>query len=140
MANVVQRMDVWAASIKDRPGALAEKLAPLADAGANLAFVIARRTAEKAGTGVIFTTPISGRKQLAAARKAKFRKTKSLHSVKLEAPDKAGLGAKATELLAGAGINLRGLSGAAIGRRSVLYFAFDKAADATKAARLLRKL
>ena len=140
MALKVSRVGVWAASLKDRPGALAEKLAPLAEAGANLAFVIARRTEKKPGTGVVFLTPLTGRQQLAAAKKAKFKKTKSLHSVKAESPDKPGLGAKITAAIAEAGINLRGLSAASIGRKSIMYLAFDKADDAAKAARALRKL
>ena len=37
----VSRVDVWAASIKDRPGGLAVKLDALAQAGADLEFAIA---------------------------------------------------------------------------------------------------
>ena len=140
MATIVERVDVWAASIEDRPGALGEKLAALAGAGANLKFVIARRAAEKPGTGVVFVTPLSGRGQLAAARKAGFLKTKSLHSVRMEAPDKRGLGATITAAIVEAGINLRGLSAAAIGRKSTVYLAFDSSADASKAARALKKI
>jgi len=36
----VVREDVWAVGIEDRPGDLAEKLEALAQAGANLEFVI----------------------------------------------------------------------------------------------------
>ena len=39
----VTKEDVWAASIKDRPGGLNEKLEALAAVGVNLEFVIARR-------------------------------------------------------------------------------------------------
>lgn len=140
MAMTVKRVDVWAASIKDRPGALAQKLAALAEAGANLSFVIARRTEKKPGIGVVFVTPVTGAKQLAAARKAKFRKTKSLHGLKIEAPDKPGLGAKITQALADEGINLRGLSAAAIGRRCIAYIALDKSGDLARAVRTLKKL
>jgi hypothetical protein len=42
--------------------------------------------------------------------------------------------------LAEAGINLRGLSAAALGRRGVSYFAFDSAADADAAIRVLKKV
>ena len=140
MAMKVSRMDVWVASMKDYPGAAADKLAALAAAGANLAFVIARRSPEKPGTGVMFLTPLKGGKQLAAAKKANFRKTKSLHSVMVEGPDKPGLGAKLTCALAEAGINLRGLSAASIGKRCIVYFAFDKAVEAATATRLLKKL
>jgi hypothetical protein len=57
----------------------------------------------------------------------------------VEGADKAGLGAKMTNALAEAGINLRGLSAAALGRRGVSYFAFDSAADADAAIRVLKK-
>ena len=140
MALKVSKQDVWAASIKDVPGALAAKLAALADAGANLEFVIARRTGGKKKGGVVFVTPIKGSKQTAAAKKAGFSKTKSLHSVKAEGPDKPGIGAKITTALADAGINLRGLSAAAIGRKMICHIAFDKSADAAKAISVLKKL
>ena len=48
-------------------------------------------------------------------------------------------GAKLTKQLTDAGVNLRGFSGAAIGRRAVLHLAFDSAADTNKAARLIKK-
>lgn len=140
MALNVTKVDVWVGSIKDRPGALAEKLGTLADAGAQLEFVIARRAPEKPGTGVVFVTPLKGAAQLKAAKKAGFRKTRSLQSVRAEGTDKPGLGAKMTQALAEKGINLRGLSAAAIGKRFVAHIAVDKAADATKAVRVLKKL
>jgi len=138
MALDVSRVDVWAAGIKDRPGGLASKLAGLAAAGVEIEFVIARRAPEKRGTGVVFLTPIQGARQIAAAKKAGFRRTKSLRSVRVEGRDKPGLGAKLTAALAAKGVNLRGLSAAVIGRRFVMHLALDKAADATKAVRTLK--
>jgi len=140
MALKVKLVDVWAASIKDKPGGLADKLRALADAGAALEFVIARRSPEKKGTGVVFLTPLKGAKQLAAAKKAGFKKTRTLRSVRIEGPDKAGVGAKITEALAEARINLRGLSAAAIGKKFVGYIALDKVSDAKKAMAVLKKL
>jgi len=134
----ISRVDVWAASIKDRPGGLAEKFDALAQAGANLEFVIARRAPEKPGTGVVFVTPIKGARQIKAARAAGFEKAASLHELRIAAADKPGLGAKLTKQLAEAGINLRGLSGAAVGKRAVFHLAFDCNADANKAMRLLK--
>jgi hypothetical protein len=140
MALNVTRSDVWAAGIDDQPGGLAGKLKSLADAGAHLEFVIARRAPDKPGTGVVFLTPLKGAAQIRAAKKAGFLKTATLHSVRVEAPDKPGLGARMTEALAEAGINLRGLSAAAIGKRCVVHLAVDTSADATKAIRILKKL
>ena len=139
MALNVTRVDVWAARIEDKPGGLAKKLAVLAEAGARLEFVIARRAPDKPGTGVVFLTPLKGAAQIRAAKKAGFAKTKSLHSVRIEGPDKPGLGARMTQSLADAGINLRGLSAAAIGKRCVVHLALDSSADATKAVRILKR-
>ncbi|MFH1732063.1 MAG: ACT domain-containing protein [Planctomycetota bacterium] len=140
MALKVSRVDVWAAGLKDRPGQLAAKLAALAEAGANVQFVVARRAPDKPGTGVVFVTPLKGAKQLAAAKKAGFMRARSLRSVRVEGPDKRGIGAKLAHALADAGINLRGLSAAALGKKFVCYLALDKAADATRAIRVLKKV
>jgi len=139
MAYQISKVDVWAGTIEDRPGGLAEKLDSLSKAGVNLEFVIARRAPEKAGTGVVFMAPIKGAKQSRAAKEAGLAKTDSLRSVCVEGPDKSGLGATITCALAEAGINLRGLSAAALGRRSVVYMAFDNNTDAGKATRVPKK-
>ncbi len=136
----VKRTDTWAAVIDDRPGGLAEKLAALAGAGANLEFIIARRAPEQRGSGVVFVTPLKGARQVKAAEAAGFQKTKSLHSLRVEGADKPGMGAKLTEALADAGINLRGLSAAAFSKRYLLHVALDTAKDAAKAAAVLKKL
>ncbi len=140
MALKVSKVDVWVGGLKDRPGALAEKLRALADAGAELEFLIARRAPDKPGAGVVFLTPLKGAKQLAAAKKAGLRKARSLNSVQIEGPDKPGLGAKLTEALAAKGINLRGLSAAVIGKRFVMHLALDSSADAAKAVRTLKAM
>ena len=136
----VTPVDVWAASIEDRAGGLAGKLAALMAAGSKLEFVIARRAPEQPGRGVVFVTPLKGPKQVKAAEAAGFLMTGSLHSVRIEGADKPGLGAKMTKALSEAGINLRGLSAAAIGTKFVCYLALDTAEDAKKATDTLKEL
>lgn len=140
MGMAISRQTVWAATLKDKPGSVAGKLAALADAGASLDFAIARRTDEKKGVGVVFVTPLNGRGLIAAAKRAGFKQATSMHALRVEAPDKPGQGAKLTAALAEAGLNLRGLSAAALGRKCVCNLAFDTAQDATLAARVLRKV
>lgn len=140
MALSVTRVDIWVASVGDRPGALAAKLATLAEAGAELEFVMARRAPDKPGTGVAFLTPIKGLQQGKAAKKAGLRKSKSVFAVRVEGRDKPGLGAKITQALADKGVNLRGLSASVIGTRFVLHLALDSAADAAKVGRVLRQM
>lgn len=139
MAYTVKKVEVWAGEVADRPGGVADKMEALSAAGANLEFVIARRAADKPGTGVVFVTPVKGAKQKSAAQNAGLATSASLQSVRVEGPDRAGLGAKMTRAIADAGINLRGLSAAALGRRSISYLAFDNDADADNAVRALRK-
>ena len=47
MDVLAERVDVWAASIEDSPGGLAVVLAALREAGADLQFIIARRSGEE---------------------------------------------------------------------------------------------
>jgi hypothetical protein len=136
----VTPVDVWAASIEDRVGGMAEKLAALTAAGCSLEFVIARRAPEQPGKGLMFVTPLKGAKQVKAAEAAGFLRTGGLHSVRIEGTDKPGLGAKMAKALSAAGINLRGLSAAAVGTKFVCYLALDTAEDAQKATDTLRKL
>ncbi len=139
MAYSIRKVEVWAGEIADRPGGLAATLSAMSNAGANLEFLVSRRASDKPGTGVVFLTPIRGSKQKGAAQQAGLSTTGTLNSVRVEGPDRAGLGAKMANALADAGINLRGVSAAALGRRAVTYFAFDSAADADTAIRTLRK-
>jgi hypothetical protein len=140
MALKIERVDTWAASIEDRPGSLASKLNALTGAGVNLESVIARRAPEKAGSGVVFVTPIQGAAQSRVAREVGFEKTKSLHTVRVEGPHKPGHGVNIAEALAADGLNLRGFTAGAIDKKFVAYLALDTAADAAKAVRILRKM
>src|SRR4029450_8131067 len=81
MDLLVERVDVWAATVPDRPGGLAEALSALRQAGANLQFIIARRAPEDPGKGVVFVTPIQADREIRAAAQVGFNVTQSLHSV-----------------------------------------------------------
>jgi hypothetical protein len=138
MELTVERVDVWVAGIQDEPGALADRLAALAQAGADLDFVIARRAPDKPGTGVVFVTPLRGDAEVAAATEVGFNVSNSLHSVRVEGDNEPGIAARLTQKLADARINLRGVSAAVIGTRFIVYIALDTAADAEKAVKVLQ--
>jgi len=135
----VERVEVWAASMKDKPGSLSQLLNGLCEAGADLDFIIARRSPEKPGTGVVFVTPLRGDREIAAATEMGFAVTKNLQSVRVEGENKPGAAAEITGKLAEAKINLRGLSAAVIGTRFMLYLGLDSAADADKAVDILKE-
>ena len=140
MKMIVERVDVWAASIKDKPGGVAKILSGLRDTGADLDFIIARRAPDKPGDGVVFVAPLRGDAEVAAAATLGFNVTQSIKSLRVEGENKPGVAAKVTEELAAAGINLHGFSGAVIGARFILYIGLDSAQDAGKAAAILKQL
>ncbi len=84
---LIDKVDVWATTLMDRPGGLAEKLEALKEAGADLQFVIARRAPEKPGGGVVFVTPLRGDREVEAASAEGFNVTRSLHSLRIEQLD-----------------------------------------------------
>jgi predicted amino acid-binding ACT domain protein len=136
----VSRAEMWTATIEDRTGGAADLLAPLAKAGANLETLLARRTPEQPGKGVLFLSPIKGAKVVRAAQEAGLAKSENVHGVRIEGGDKPGMSAKITRALADAGISFRALSAMAIGRKFVAYLALDTAEEAVKAVGVLRKL
>ena len=138
MNLMIDRVDVWAAPLMDRPGGLAEKLEALRDAGADLQFIIARRAPEKPGGGVAFVTPLQGDREIEAATDEGFRVTRSLQSLRIEGPDRPGVVADLIGLLADKGLSLQGLSAAVIGTRFVVYVGLDSPTEADLAVEILR--
>src|SRR5262245_4004426 len=138
MPYTVSKVDVWTRAIDDTAGSLEAVLEPLADAGVDLAFLIARRRTLVPGQGVVFLGGISGAKGAKAAAAAGLTRATDITGLRVEGANKPGDCHRVTRLLADAGINLRGVSASVIGRKYALILAFDTADDATKAARLLR--
>ena len=139
MDLLVERVDVWAAAIQDRPGGLAEVLDTLRQAGADLQFIIARRAPEQPGRGVVFVTPLQGDREIRAAAQVGFNIAQSLRSVRVMGRDRPGIAAELTQKLADGGINLRGFSASVIGTQFVAYVAVDSLDDATKAMAILEE-
>jgi len=139
MELIVERVNVWAAGIRDEVGGLANVLTGLREAGADLDFIIARRTPEKPGAGVVFVTPLRGDREVAAAAQLGFNVTRSIQSLRVEGKNEPGVASRITQKLAAGGISLRGLSVAVIGTRFILYIGLDSTEDAAKAADILRE-
>ena len=138
MAYTINKVHVWAADISNRPGTLARVLDGLSSAGARLEFMIARKVNNN--TSRVFIAPIKGAKQQRAATVVGLARAASMHSLRIEGPDRAGLGAKITNAVAENGINLRGASAAAIGKKAVFYLAVETEQDLKQATRAVRKL
>ena len=137
LVEYVEHVDVWAATIEDKPGGLAQVLAELREAGADLQFIIARRA--EPGKGVVFVTPLRGDREIAAAAQVGFNVAHTLHSVRVMGRDRPGVAAELTQKLADGGINLRGFSLSVIGRQYLAYAAVDSLDDANKVIEILKR-
>lgn len=139
MDLLVNRVDVWTASIADKPGGLSGTLKGVYEAGADLDFVIARRAPDKPGTGAVFLTPIRGDREVEAASTLGFNLTSSVDSVRVEGDNVPGAAVNIADVIANADINIRSFSAAVIGPRYIAYIGFDNASDADRAAKVLQE-
>ena len=140
MGFKLDRVHVWSCEIADQAGGMAAKLAPLAQAAANLEFILTRRQPDKPGTGVLYVAPLTGPLQVRAARSAGFVETPDPVVLRVEGDNQAGLAHRLTQQWALAGISLQGLSMSVLGGKYVGYAAFDSVTDANRAAQILADL
>lgn len=136
MDLMIEGVEVWAASIKEGPGSLASLLSGLRQAGADLELVVARRTPEGPGAGVVFVAPLRGDREVAAAADLGFNITRSMACARVEGPDRPGVAAELVERLARAEIPLLGLSAAVIGPRFILYARLESMSEVEEAKRV----
>jgi hypothetical protein len=140
MGFKLDRVHVWSGEISDEPGAMSSKLAPLAQAGANLEYILTRRLLSKPGYGVLYIAPITGPLQVRAARSAGLSESHDTVVLRVEGDNMAGLGHRLTQQWALAGINLQGLTMSVLGNKFIGYAAFDTIEDANRAAQILADL
>ena len=136
MAYTVEKVDVWKVFVPDSPGSLAMMLESLKAAGVNLEFLFARQ--HDAKRAIAFVAPVQGAAQVKAAKAAGFSKFEQAPSLRIEGADKPGIGRRIARILGDNGINIRGLSAMALGKRALFYVALPKA-DVAKAKRLLQQ-
>lgn len=136
----ITRSEMWKATIDDQPGGAAAVLDPVAQAGGNFEFAFARRAPEMPGKGLLFVTPVRGKKVVAAAQAAGLGVAMDMHMLRIEGGDKPGTTAAIARALAGAGISFRAFSATAVGRNFKGFLALDSAEDAARATAVLKKL
>ncbi len=131
------RVHVWSCDVKDQAGGVADKLAHLAQAGANLEYVFTKRLPNRPGEGVLYVAPVTGPAQVRAAKAAGMHEVDQPVVRRMEGDNEAGLAHRVTQQWAVAGISLQGLTMAVLGTKFVGYAAFDTVNDANRAAQIL---
>jgi len=137
MAYEITIVDVWVGAIEDRPGGLADRLEAISEAGDNLEFMVAMRNMNLPGTGTLLLSPLRGESAERAAQCGGMTKWTTAHSLRVEGPDRPGLGAGIARTVADAGISMRGATASRTADRVVFHLAFDSRTDAETAQQVL---
>ena len=124
--------------VDNKPGALADTLALLAQARTDLQAVMGYRYPGDQDKATIELYPVSGRKAIEAARSAGLAAS-SIPTVLLQGDNRPGLGHTIAKALGDAGINLSFVLAQVVGRKYAAVFGFENDSDAAKAIALIRK-
>jgi len=134
----VKRITLWRKELANQAGTLAEALAPLAQAGADLQVVMGYCYPGDRTRAAVELFPIATKKATAAAQAAGLAAA-GIPALHVEGDNRAGVGHTITRALADAGVNLEFLVAHVIGRKYSAVFGFENDADAEKAAALIKK-
>lgn len=139
MAVTVKKLTLWRTEVDNRPGALASTLEPLARAGADLTVVMGYRFPGMESRGAIEIHPVAGRKVIAAAKAAGLSAS-TIPTLLVEGDNRPGLGHAIAQAVAESEINLSFVLAQVIGPKYSAIFGFEAAADADRAAKLIKKV
>src|SRR5262249_38665030 len=128
----VKPVQLWILIGADRKGMLADALAPLVEAGANLQIVMGYRYPGELDRAAVEVFPVDGPTQEAAARKAGFDESDT-PCLRVDGDDRKGLGAEMARALADAGISMAFQMTQVIGRKFTAAIGFQSPDDASKA-------
>ena len=138
MAITLKKITLWRKEVDNKPGALAETLAPLVEARTDLQAVMGYRYPGDQSKAAIELHPVSGKKAIEAARSAGLAAS-STPTVLVQGDNRPGLGHAIAKALGDAGINLGFVLAQVVGRKYAAVFGFDNDSDAAKAVALIRK-
>lgn len=140
MSFQVSKMSVWAVDLEDRPGAAASHLDALADAGADLEFVLAQNRQNGRARPRLLVSPLRGKKQVDAAESVGFSITADYVGFRVEGNNKPGLGSRIAKTIADHDINIQGLAAVVTGKKFATFLAFENSADADRALKALKRM
>jgi len=137
MAVRICKLTLWRTEVAHRPGALAELLAPLAAAGADLSTVMGYRIPGNKTRAVIEVAPITSRRAALAAEKAGLLPG-GAPTLLVLGDNRPGLANRIALALADSGVNIAFLVAQVVGKRYSAVFGFENEADLDKAADRVR--
>jgi hypothetical protein len=139
MPLTVKLITLWRAEVENRPGALAQTLAPFAAARTDLQVIMGYRYPSTGGKAAIEVYPITGKK-LAAAATATGLSASTIPALLVQGDNQPALGHTIAQALSAAGINIGFLMAQVLGRRYSAVLGFETRDDAKKSARIIKQV
>lgn len=133
MMMKITQTEILAAEVNDEPGGLALSLQALADFGANLDCVLARRRSGASGKGVVFVSAPNRKNLHETPDQAGFQSIQRIPTLKIEGTDRRGLGAEIAKIVGDQGVSMRGLTANTVGHKFSCFIGFDTTEDLKKA-------
>ncbi len=137
MAVSIRKITLWRTQVAHRPGALADLLEPLAQAGTDLQIVMGYRIPNRKDRAVIEVAPVGTRKTARAAEKAGLAPG-GAPTLLVLGDNRPGLANRIARALADSGVNIAFLVAQVVGRRYSAVFGFANEADLDKAVDRIR--
>jgi hypothetical protein len=137
MAVSIRKITLWRTEVPHRPGALADLLEPLAEAGADLQIVMGYRIPGKESRAVIEMAPVGTRKVAQAAQRRGLAPG-GAPTLLVVGDNRPGLANRIARALSDSGVNIAFLVAQVVGRRYSAVFGFASEADLDKAADRIR--
>jgi len=137
MAVSIRKITLWRTQVVHRPGALADLLEPLAQAGTDLQIVMGYKIPNRKERAVIEVAPVSTRKTARAAEKAGLAPG-GAPTLLVLGDNRPGLANRIARALAESGVNIAFLVAQVVGRRYSAVFGFASEADLDKAVDRIR--
>ena len=138
MPTTVKKIVLWRKEAENKPGILANALAPLANAGSDIHVLMAYRFPGQESKAAIELYPVTGKKSAAAAAEAGFSAS-GIPALLVEGDNRAGIGYSTGHAIADAGINIDFVVAQIVGKKYSAVFGFESDADAAKCAAIIRK-
>lgn len=133
----IRKLTLWRTEVEHRPGALADLLAPLAAAGADLSTVMGYRIPGRKTRAVIEVAPVTSRRAALAARRAGLVPG-GAPTLLVLGQNRPGLANRIAVALSASGVNIAFLVAQVVGKNYSAVFGFDNEGDLDKAADRIR--
>ena len=138
MAVTVKPITLWRKELQDRPGALADSLAPLTEATVDVQILMAYRFPGEPDRAAVELFPVTGKRATTAADQAGFGAS-DIPALLVEGDDSPGLGHRLSRAIADAGINLDFVVAQVMGRKFSAVFGFADGQGARSAVSIIKK-